>query len=71
MNDVARAAEELTKAADAGCDAMADHTFTDAHYTVYIDAAEKLIKVLVEAEGENSRFLAVILRIVADTVENL
>lgn len=68
--DVAQEAEDLMKAADAGGKAIADAAWTDEHYEVYIDAAEKLVKTLISVEAENTRFLIAILRAVADELEN-
>lgn len=71
MKDVAKCAQFLMEAADAGCDALARGEWTDEDYTTYIDAAEKLIKTLIEAEAENTRFLIVVLRVVTDQLEKL
>lgn len=67
---VAEAAERLLKAADAMCVALDDHTFTDEHYRKYIDAAEEMVKTAIKSEAGNSRFLTVIMRAVADELEN-
>jgi hypothetical protein len=69
MKDVAECAQHLMEAADAGCDALAHGEWTEQDYVTYIDAAEKLLSTLIEAEREGPRFLAAILRMVADQLE--
>ena len=71
MKDVAECAQYLMEAADAGCDALAHGEWTDQDYLTYIDAAEKLVQTLIEAEAENTRFLIAVVRVVTDQLEKL